>query len=732
MPDGRVARFEVPEGTTPDQAQSMMEDYFKNQEAAAQPAQPQGRGFLGDLAHTAGYQARAVYEGVADLVDTPVHIANLGIMGVNKLADKNISTMTPPAGTAMRKYLDFIRVPKPEGAGERVFSKTISGAAGAGPFGAIPAASGAMGGAMAQSSAERGEGPFAQLVYGILGSMAPTNATNAIANLGKAGYKSWKDISNPANRANIGRILRESADDPDAVMARLGKVDEIVPGSRPTAGEISGDNRFIAEQSSFERRNPGTAIDTARQINKAARNRYLDDIAGTPEDVAAAVARRERETSPMRNAAFDKFKNDPRLPDTEYKAFAEGIRSQAKALSGLDLTQKANARKLTDWLTDAGFEVSSQASKSGKSSVYTAVRTDPVTGEAKTVKFRVGSNAMPASVPRDYIDLSKKDGMQVLATQIAQATPLKPGVNPNFAKGIIKRRLESPEGNLSDVSEGMRHALKRIVNAINMGDPEYAYGLRKSLANDIADHLAAKKGGVPIDDPKKYQRLAAGMTGDILESLDNQIERAAPGYREYMKKFSEMSRPIQQMEELQSIQQRIRATGQDAAGQSDMLLGRLNSILSPEGQQALNRVLTPEQMQRLYNLQADKSRQSIMNSVRPAGSNTAADIAASKRLDAVIGQLIAENALGRIPLAGRLVRPLMRNAMEGEGRKEIVQALGEAYADPAEARAAMEAALRALQGEKVPVQMKRVALQSLLGSSIGSLPVAAGQEIMGQ
>jgi len=29
MPDGRVARFEVPEGTTPEQAQSMMADYFK-------------------------------------------------------------------------------------------------------------------------------------------------------------------------------------------------------------------------------------------------------------------------------------------------------------------------------------------------------------------------------------------------------------------------------------------------------------------------------------------------------------------------------------------------------------------------------------------------------------------------------------------------------------------------------------------------------------------------------
>lgn len=43
MPDGRVARFEVPEGTTPEQAQAMMEAHFAEQSAPAAPVkQPRG------------------------------------------------------------------------------------------------------------------------------------------------------------------------------------------------------------------------------------------------------------------------------------------------------------------------------------------------------------------------------------------------------------------------------------------------------------------------------------------------------------------------------------------------------------------------------------------------------------------------------------------------------------------------------------------------------------------
>lgn len=50
LEDGRIARFEVPEGTTPEQAQSMMSDYFKQQPAQQSPQQAPQQEDQGGLA----------------------------------------------------------------------------------------------------------------------------------------------------------------------------------------------------------------------------------------------------------------------------------------------------------------------------------------------------------------------------------------------------------------------------------------------------------------------------------------------------------------------------------------------------------------------------------------------------------------------------------------------------------------------------------------------------------
>ena len=44
MPDGRIARFEVPEGTTPEQAQVMMEQAMSGMQPAAAPMPKKGIG----------------------------------------------------------------------------------------------------------------------------------------------------------------------------------------------------------------------------------------------------------------------------------------------------------------------------------------------------------------------------------------------------------------------------------------------------------------------------------------------------------------------------------------------------------------------------------------------------------------------------------------------------------------------------------------------------------------
>ena len=99
MPDGRVGRFEVPDGTKPEQAQSMIEQHIGAQPDAAPQTQPQ----LVPQATTAS----RIGKGLADTVEGPAQLLyNMLPQGVqqagdtfnNWLADKGIPVARVPQG----------------------------------------------------------------------------------------------------------------------------------------------------------------------------------------------------------------------------------------------------------------------------------------------------------------------------------------------------------------------------------------------------------------------------------------------------------------------------------------------------------------------------------------------------------------------------------------------------------------------------------------------------------
>jgi len=82
MPDGRVARFEVPEGTTPEQAQMMMGEHFAQPQAQPQAPQPQ----VQDQA-TLGQEAQAsipgrFLQGLRDPIDQAAAMLPKGLEAV--------------------------------------------------------------------------------------------------------------------------------------------------------------------------------------------------------------------------------------------------------------------------------------------------------------------------------------------------------------------------------------------------------------------------------------------------------------------------------------------------------------------------------------------------------------------------------------------------------------------------------------------------------------------------
>lgn len=85
MPDGRIARFEVQEGTTPEQAQSMMEAYFSQPQAPVQqPAQPSQHSANSGQSIQASIPGR-ILQGARDPIDEAAALLPKGLEAITSL-----------------------------------------------------------------------------------------------------------------------------------------------------------------------------------------------------------------------------------------------------------------------------------------------------------------------------------------------------------------------------------------------------------------------------------------------------------------------------------------------------------------------------------------------------------------------------------------------------------------------------------------------------------------------
>lgn len=304
-----VGVVQFPDDYTPEQITSAIErDILPRAAAGAIPEPPRPERSTGEaLARQGGLTARHLIEGAAGV---PGMLAD----PISKLAGSK------PFTQWLSEKLTDIGFPQPETATERVVgdaSRGVAGAAGgvgvgkllagaAGPVtqavgGALAAAPGAQATAAAASGAaagaarEEGADPMMQLAIG----MATGFLTPAVIEAARVGApvvtRAARQVAKPFTAEGRGEIvgatLRRVSADPDAAMASMANGgDEIVEGSLPTAAQAARDPGLLQAERAMAATDPRFA--TRRSANNAARNRVLDEIAGTPEELAAAKATR--------------------------------------------------------------------------------------------------------------------------------------------------------------------------------------------------------------------------------------------------------------------------------------------------------------------------------------------------------------------------------------------------------------------------------------------------------
>ena len=568
------------------------------------PAQPT-RTTPQELTRQVGLTARGAITGLT---------SPLSIIGdpLNQLINMITGTNLQPVSQASQQLMTQAGLPQAQTSRERVVQDIVSAMGGvAGTAGAARAllprqaaaplterlglqATGAAGGATAASvGREEGVGPLGQIGLAAMGGMMAPTATSTLSGVAARGGREIVRPFTEAGREKItGEVLRSLSANPEAAMARAGTYQAPLPGYRPTTAQATRDVGLISAET------PIRGLDTtgrfatqAAEANRV-RNQILDRLAKDQDTLAAAIAKRDEVTRPLRENAFAQAVVDP---DT----------------------------------------------------------------------FK---SAVTLTVNKTIDDI-----------------------------------LASPAGKRGTVENAMKFAQGRISKATT---PEELYEVRKDL-RDAAQGLLDREGAA--------FSLAKGQLESVIRSVDDAIDAAAPGYKDYLSKYATASRGIERLEAAQTFRSKVLSTTPDPSNVGDFLISQ------PAFTRAIRAVLDDPKMKGLSKTQVgalqrvgrDLDDGVLARAAKVPGSDTFKNLSTAN----VIGGIIGKQIFGEVPAALQKVAAPMNWLYNGTDDK-IRELLVEAMLDPKLASRLMAKASETTM-EPLSKELQRKAINMGYGSIFG-------------
>lgn len=221
--------------------------------------------------------------------------------------------------------------------------------------------------------------------------------------------------------------------------------------------------------------------------------------------------------------------------------------------------------------------------------------------------------------------------------------------------------LASDAGKRATVQKAMNFAKESVNRADSVGS---LYEVRKDL-RAAAQGLLDKEGSA-------YSQ-AKGQLEAVIRSVDDVIDSSAPGYKDYLQKYSQASKGIERMEEAQGFRSKVLSTIPDPINVGDFMISQpkfVNAIRAASKETKLSEM----QLRALEKVGRDLDSGVLNKSGKVPGSDTFKNLSTAN----VIGGMIGKQMFGEVPAAvNKTVAPLnwLYNGTDDQIRELLVDAM---------------------------------------------------------
>ena len=272
----------------------------------------------------------------------------------------------------------------------------------------------------------------------------------------------------------------------------------------------------------------------------------------------------------------------------------------------------------------------------GLVSAETPIRALDVTGKFGT-QIGEANQARMAILDRLAQDKAAVDRAIQKRTEVTQ--PLREqafaqaNVDPQTFQSAVTLNVNKTIDDILASDAGARGTVKKTMNwakeqLAEGTTPQRLYEVRKDL-RDAAQGLLDKEGAA--------YSLAKGQLEQVIKSVDDTIEAAAPGYQDYLKKFAQSSRGIERLEAAQEFRGKVLSTTPDPSRVGDYLISQpsfTRAIRAAEKDTKLSKA----QLAALTKVAKDLDSGVLARAVKVPGSDTFKNISTANIIGGVIGK----------------------------------------------------------------------------------------------